>query len=414
MASNVCALCPVHPDVLKDSQYNFYNMFRIFYQIALVLIIGLLLSGCSVNTGKRVYPGMEWKESSPESQDMDPAKLSEAIDFLNSKLASTGGIQTLVIIRNGYLVHKGSEAYKVHCIWSGTKSFTSTVLGLLVGEGRCSLNTKAMDITDLMKEKYPGITLRHFATMTSGYDAAGGRYGEEDPDDGSKTPLVPADPAFAPGTEYSYFDDAMRMNGYLLTLIAGMDLESYFERKIAIPVGMDTANFKWDFYPENDKVYTWSNPQGADVRDGAGGLYITPLDLARFGYLFLNHGNWNGHQLLSAEWVREATACQVPADMAWRNDTPRQRQLGQRGVGRYGYNWWLNATGEDGKLLYPDAPADLYLASGYNNNKCFVIPAWDMVIVRTGNEGTPDDADFIWDQFLKMVGNSLKDTPANL
>lgn len=384
-------------------------MYKLFKQAVIFLVAVIPLFSCSDSTRKTIYPGREWQEASPESQQVDPEKLSMAIGYLKDKLDSTGGINTLVIIRNGYLIHEGTDVNTTHCIWSCTKSFTSTVLGLLIDEGHCSLETKAMDYAKVLDKYYPDVTLRHFATMTSGYDAVGGRYGEEDPDDGSSTPLKPALPAFQPGTEYSYFDDAMRMNGYVLTLNAGTDLESFFMRKIGGPIGIDPENFRWDIYPENDKNYTWSNDKGADVRDAAGGVYITPPDLARFGYLFLNNGNWEDHQLVSVAWIREATRCQVPADMLWRNDTPRQRQINHRGVGRYGYNWWLNTIGRGGKRSYPDAPADLYLASGFNNNKCFVIPDWNMVIVRMGIDGSPDDSDAIWNEFLKMIGDSLKD-----
>lgn len=379
-------------------------MFKRFIISLLFALLATFLIDCSKSTHQTVYPGKEWEEVIPENQGVDPGKLSQAVTYLEDELASTGGVNSLMIIRNGYLIHKGSDAKKMHCVWSCSKSFTSTVLGLLIDEGRCSLETKACDYAPVLREKYPEVTLRHFATMTSGYDAVGGSYGEEDPDDGSRIPLHPATPAFPPGTKYSYFDDAMRMNGYVLTLIAGTDLENYFVQRIAGPIGMDLHNFKWDIYPENDKNYTWVNPKGVDVRDGAGGIYITPLDLARFGYLFLHNGKWNGNQLVSVGWIRKATKCQVPTDMDWRNDTPRQNG---HGVGRYGYNWWLNTVGKDETRSFPDAPADLYLASGYNNNKCFVIPDWNMVIVRMGIEGTPDGSDAIWNEFLRLIGESL-------
>ena len=143
------------------------------------------------------------------------------------------------------------------------------------------------------------------------------------------------------------------------------------------------------------------------MRDVAGGVYTTPLDLARFGYLFLNKGQWDGKQVISEEWVAEATKVHVPNTMPGRDDSPRQESLSKRSIGRYGYNWWLNTIAKDGKRIYPDAPANLFFASGYNNNKCFIIPEWNMVIVRMGVKGAPQGANNIWNEFLRMIGKAI-------
>jgi len=378
-------------------------------KVILILTCFLLFYGILIGNDN-VFPGKKWAKSIPENQGIDSEKLIIAIKYLDEKFALTGGINSLVLVRNGYIIYNGDSTKEMHCIWSCSKSFTSTVLGLLIDNGKCSLGTLAKDHVKILNENYPDVTLRHFATMTSGYDAKGGRY-KDDPDDGSITPLEPTIPVFAPGTKYSYFDDAVRMNGYVLTMIAGTDLESYFKEKIAKPIGMDLKNFSWDIYPENDKRFSWDNSNNADVRDAAGGIYITPLDFARFGYLFLNKGKWNGKQLISRKWIEEATSVHVPIGKDWRNDTPRQNG---HGIGRYGFNWWLNTIGKDGKRSYTDAPPDLYWASGYNNNKCFIIPEWNMVIVRMGVEGTPPRADTIWNEFLRLIGEAiLIQTPGN-
>ena len=78
-----------------------------------------------------------------------------------------------MVIRHGRVIWEGDDTRKVHGTWSLTKTFTSTVLGLLIDEGRCSLETSAADFVSSMRLNYPGVTLRHFATMTSGYRAVG-------------------------------------------------------------------------------------------------------------------------------------------------------------------------------------------------------------------------------------------------
>ena len=70
------------------------------------------------------------------------------------------------------MVWAGPGIDKVHGVWSATKSFTSTVLGLLIDDGKATLDTPAKDYVPAMAAAYPGVTLQHFTTMTSGYRAA--------------------------------------------------------------------------------------------------------------------------------------------------------------------------------------------------------------------------------------------------
>ncbi|MBE7501453.1 MAG: serine hydrolase [Verrucomicrobiales bacterium] len=81
---------------------------------------------------------------------------------------------TVFIVRNGYVICAGPQSDGEHLIYSATKSFVSTVLVLLIEDGRVSLDTPAKELEPALAEHYPGVTLRHFAIMTSGYDSAGG------------------------------------------------------------------------------------------------------------------------------------------------------------------------------------------------------------------------------------------------
>ena len=134
-----------------------------------------------------------------------------------------------------------------------------------------------------------------------------------------------------------------------------------------------------------------------------GGLITNARDLARFGLLFLNRGNWNGKQLISSSWVDEATSVQVPTSI------PNDETQRAYGSGAYGYNWWINGITPSGKRFLPGADPSTYWASGFGTNKCYVIPAWGMVIVRTG--GIPQDwkeADSVFNTFLEIVGKAIK------
>ncbi|HID24337.1 MAG TPA: class C beta-lactamase-related serine hydrolase, partial [Planctomycetaceae bacterium] len=117
-------------------------------------------------SGKTVFPGRHWQETSPESQQVDSRKLQTAIDYLK-RHAGRHGVRRMVIVRNGRMIWRGPEADLRQGIWSITKAFTSTAQGLLIQDGKCSLDTKAARFNPRdLAEHYSAVTLRHFATMT--------------------------------------------------------------------------------------------------------------------------------------------------------------------------------------------------------------------------------------------------------
>ena len=345
------------------------------------------------------FPGAQWEEVTPEAAGLDSIRLKEAVRHLE---ANTGGdgARELVIVRNGKIVWRGDNIDHVHGVWSCTKSFTSTVLGLLIEDGKCTLETKAASILPEMKEYYPAVTLRHFTTMTSGYRAEGDTTSGSYTHGPSSTPFVPSNEAlFAPGSAYAYWDSAMNQFGHALTVTAGEPLDKLFKRRIADPIQMNPAAWKWgDFGTVN----------GLRVNGGSGNsgkhIQISAREMARFGHLFLNNGRWNGGQLISSNWIKEATSIQVAAGVsnAW-------TRSGIAGPGFYGFNWWRNGKGPDGKLLWPGAPADAFGASGHNNNKVFIIPSWGMVIVRLGlDQGDRKWTDEAQGEFLRLVGSAIR------
>ncbi|MFQ5810429.1 MAG: serine hydrolase domain-containing protein [Armatimonadota bacterium] len=356
----------------------------------------LALAAADASGQAMVFPGDDWQEAPPASQRVDPQKLDAAMEYLAEAFKDTGGIRETVVIRNGRMIWQGEDIDRRHSIWSASKSYASTVLGLLIDDGKCTLDTPAKDIIPELAERYPTVTLRHFATMTSGYDAEGGGYGKSDPLDGSKTPFDPTTPLFAPGARFGYWDDAMRQFGNILTQIAGEPLEATFKRRIADPISMDPAQWRWR---------SRGTVKGLLVNDAAGGIDTTARELARFGHLFLNRGNWSGRQLVSAAWVDQATAVHVPATIPHNAISDRQKRIDGRGV--YGLNWWVNGIKPDGTRKWPAATARTYAASGFNENKCFVIPEWGMVVVRMGTEGRPDNIDEVWSTFFGKLREAL-------
>jgi CubicO group peptidase (beta-lactamase class C family) len=363
-----------------------------------IVISPLLFCCISATAADVVFPGKDWEEAAPESQGVDAVQLRAAVALLD-RTAGKDGAHELVIIHHGRLIWKGDRIDKVHGIWSFTKTFTSTVLGLLIDDGKCSLDTPAAQFLPVMAERYPALTLRHFTTMTSGYRALNDEPSGSYKHGPSRTPFLPGPPLFTPpGSQYAYWDSAMNQFGNVLTLIAGESMESVFKRRIADPIGMNPKQWHWGVYATHRSV-------AVNGGSGNGGkhVFISAREVARLGLLFLNRGKWNGKQLISARWVKEATRVQVPASTPWAHP-----ESGFDGRGVYGFNWWCNGVKPDGQRKFPDAPSGTFWASGHNNNKCFVIPEWDMIIVRLGLDGNAKDQ--VWNNFLGEVGEAVKPT----
>lgn len=330
------------------------------------------------------------RKASPSSQRVDEKKMIEALEYLKSKSARDG-IDEVVIVRNGKIIYQSTHATRTHSIYSCSKVFTSTVLGLLVAEKRVSLDDYAAKYEPALSELYPQVTLKHFATMTSGYSAAGRSRWDDENADWSHTPYTPEQPHFEPGTHYEYWDEAQMMYGRVLTNILQRPMKDYLTEKITDRIGI--GEWTWD---------TEQTTNGVPINNGCTGVNVNALQLARFGQLFLNKGKWNGRQLLPAKWVGMATSNQVPANTPVFNGD----RSGAKGSGSYGFNWWVNSS--DGLSRMPDAPVNVVYMSGKNHNVCCIIPEWNMVIVRMGDDENPRDGKpVVWNRFLKLMGEAL-------
>jgi CubicO group peptidase (beta-lactamase class C family) len=357
----------------------------------LLIAVTLMFSACA-KQADRVFPGDEWTISSPEEQGVDHESFQKALDYLESHSLHNGN-QELVVIRNGYLIHAGDHADSVHNIWSCSKTFTSTVLGLLIEDGVIDLDDLAYTHEPLLKEQYAGVSFRHFATMTSGYSAVGeSRWKDADYADWSLTPYEPDEPYFSPGSAYAYWDEAQMMFGRVQTRILQGTMHDFLKERVTDPIGMGA----WHWSPEK-------TVDGIPINNGCTNVHVNARQLARWGWLFLNEGNWNGKQLISKDWIKMATAVQVPSTIPV-GDTDRKETVGP---GCYGFNWWVNGMKADGQMKLPGAPEGCYFASGHNNNKCIVIPDWNMVIVRMGEDGHPENKDLVYGKFLQMIGNAI-------
>ena len=333
-------------------------------------LVATLLALCAPSYGQQMaFPSGEWQMATPESMLVDSAKLQEAVEFLESRTpAQDAGASKTIIIRNGRMLWQGSQVESKELVYSMTKSFATTVLGLLIDDGVVSLDTLAKDFVPNMAELYPDVTLRHLATHTSGYMARGEAFPLRRESQIHDNSFDLVSPLFEPpGSRFAYSGlSGMDQMMNVLKTASGQDLQDLFQQRVGDEIGIE-AN-AWDWINRTD---------GADVSvDGGGiGIRISAPDAARLGHLFLNGGTWDGKQLISTQWVEEATQVQVPETI------PNHPGGNVFGSGTYGYGWWIRPSG--------------YAAVGAFNNHIQVNPSLDLVVARLGRTPQAPFAEFI-------------------
>ena len=175
-----------------------------------LLVFALLMPVLNAQALAPVYPQADWLRETPAALDMSPSKFDDAIKYIKEKYSG----DNLAVTRRGYLLYAGSGSKKTNSTFSCTKSYTSTVLGLLVDDNKLSVNSKPSDSLNFLKSKYSRVEYRHLATMTSGYDAKGGTYGPHG-QDGSKTPFTASTPRncrprASPGSKPAWLSSGLR------------------------------------------------------------------------------------------------------------------------------------------------------------------------------------------------------------
>jgi CubicO group peptidase (beta-lactamase class C family) len=279
---------------------------------------------------------------------------------------------TLVLERyqNGY------DADAPHMLASGTKTFAGVMALAAAADGFFALDDLVGQHLPAWPENGPKaqITIRQLLHLTSGLDPGG--LGDAPPFDTA----VQAELLDAPGTRFQYGPTAFQVFGALLQhVLDGEDPVGYLKRRVLTPIG--TAVGGWRYVDQRD-------PQLA------GGARMTARDWLRFGRLLLSDGRWNGEPVLPAGLLDALTA-PTPASPG------------------YGLTVWLNAAvdtshaffegappsvrpdGPNG-MIYNDGPSDLFMAAGLFNQRLYVIPSEQMVVVRFGRaDAAWSDAAFL-------------------
>jgi CubicO group peptidase (beta-lactamase class C family) len=289
--------------------------------------------------------------STPASQGVDPGAILRFLDALDERPDIE--MHSLMVVRHGQVVAEGWWApyapERPQLLYSLSKSFTSTAAAFAQAEGLLDLDDTvishfpefAADVTD---PRSAAMKIRHVAAMASGHTGetlmeALGRDRQEPVRGFLLTP-----PDQDPGTIFAYNQPCTYTLGSIVQRNAGMPLTSYLRPRLFDPLGI--GHVGWHLFPPGRQ-------------QGFSGLFARTEDVAKLGLLYLQQGQWEGTQLISREWVAEATSAQVPNAQ---NEQPDWQQ-------GYGFQFWRSRHG--------------YRGDGAFGQFCVVLPEHDVVIVTT-------------------------------
>jgi CubicO group peptidase (beta-lactamase class C family) len=325
--------------------------------------------------------------SSPEAQGVSSSGI---LSFIEAADKTVDSMNSFMLIRHGHVVAEGwwspYNADAPHSLYSLSKSFTSTAVGLAIAEGKLSLddevlkffpddapaspsnNLKAMRVSDLLR-------------MSTGHQAEPGRTPDQP---WTKTFLAQSVP-FKPGSHFLYNTSATYMLSAIVQKATGMTVLDYLKPRLFDPLHID--NPTWE-----------TSPQG--ISTGGYGLSIRTEDIASFGQLYLQKGKWQGKQLVPESWVNAATARQTSNGSNPKSDWDQG----------YGYQFWRSRNGAyrgDGAfgqycIVLPEQDAVIAITSGTKDMQAVLNLVWDKLLPAMNTESLPPD-----EEARKKLENTL-------
>ena len=303
--------------------------------------------------------------STPESQGISSSAIQAFVQSADKEIDT---LHSFMLVRHGKVVAEcwwsPESADKPHILWSLSKSFASTAVGLAAAEGKLDIDDKVMkffpeDVPEDASCNLKEMRIRDLLTMSTGHDPVPRLEGEEVP---WTQQFFQKKVPHTPGTVFRYNTAATYMQSAIVQKVTGEKIVDFLQPRLFDPLGIDPP--KWD-----------ESPQGISI--GGYGLYLKTEDIAKFGQLYLQKGKWEGKQLVPENWVKEATSKQVENDL----NNPDWHQ-------GYGYQFWQCRHGA-------------YRGDGRAGQFCVVLPKQDAVVVMTADtRNLQGQLDLVWKHLL--------------
>ncbi|MBQ5837934.1 MAG: serine hydrolase [Clostridia bacterium] len=248
------------------------------------------------------------------------ARFNSLIEALNN---DNPGVESIALWKDGEMkrIHRYTPK-KPRLIYSHTKSFVATAVGIAIDEGKLTLDTKIIDLFPeylpyITDERVKDIKLSHLLTMSSGFGSALLMSSNRRRDEGYPDYvgfMLKREMKYAPGEKFVYSNADTHLCGCMVQRATGTTLLKYAHDKIFAPLDMGFPAWETD-------------PDG--VAFGGSGLYLDITDMMKLGILYLNKGVWNGERVVSEKWVELASSKQIHTghEAIWNSE--------------YGFQFWL-------------------------------------------------------------------------
>jgi CubicO group peptidase (beta-lactamase class C family) len=339
---------------------------RNLIRICLILVLsGTVLAGRAESRLPR---------STPEAQGVSSSAM---LDFVNTLDHQMDGMHSLIVVRHGQVIAEGwwtpYDAASRHMLFSLSKSFTSTAVGLAVAEGKMSIDDEVLkffpdDAPTNTSNNLKAMRVRDLLMMSTGHQD------EPSPaaDVVSAKSFLAQPVPHLPGTHFKYNTAATFMQSAIVQKVTGQTVLDFLRPRLFKPLGIEGP--VWD-----------TNFQGISL--GGYGLRVRTEDIAKFGQLYLQKGSWNGKQLLPADWVEMATAKQTSNGSNPKSDWNQG----------YGFQFWRcrhNAYRGDGAfgqycLVMPEQDAVVAITSGVKDMQAVLNVLWDKLLPAIKSEPLP-------------------------
>ncbi len=316
--------------------------------------------------------------SYPEAQGVSPAAIGAFLDAIESAGVE---LHSLMVLRHGNVVAEGwwypYRAETPHLLYSLSKSFTSTAIGLAIAEGLLNLDAPVVSffpdkLPPVVSDHLAAMTVRHLLTMSTGQEESDRTTLSWDEDSDWVRDFLAQPVTAAPGSRFRYSSIATFMCSAIVHRVSGEDLLDYLMPRLFTPLGIERP--VWHRSPDGTSVGGW-------------GLSLTTESIAKFGQLYLQRGLWNGTQLVPQDWISQATSKQISneegGELDWR--------LG------YGFQFWQCQHGA-------------YRGDGAFGQFCVVCPEQDLVVAMTSSA---NNMQVILTALWEKVLSGLDDKPVS-
>lgn len=292
------------------------------------------------------------------------------ITFLDSAATSKQEFHSFMFLRHGKVVAEGwwnpFRPDLKHTLYSASKSFTSTAIGLAVKERRLSIDDKVISffpesLPDTVSPFLAELKIRDLLSMSTGQ-----RRESSTMTTGWVKSFLDTPVTIEPGTTYRYSSMASFMLSAIIQKVTGEKVIDYLTPRFFNPLGIEGAD--WE-----------TNPEG--INTGGWGLRLKTEDLAKFGQFYLQKGKWNGKQILPGKWVEEATSLKIYQNP---NLSEAKRDSSNDSVQGYCYQFWR-------------ARHNSYMANGAFGQFILIMPDKDAIVVFTAESGDMwGELDMVW------------------